>query len=244
MDWSRWYLDLLMATLTGLTPQQVVKEPQEVPFVYQGRRRPPQALTMIGYPRLWNLESALRDLHARDIPGDVLEAGVWKGGACLYMKAVLRVLGDTTRTLWLADSFHGGFPEPDRDRYPADAPITIHRTWRGQTERGYVETMFRGYGLMDDRVKFLEGWFEETLPRAPIERLALLRCDGDMYSSTRQTLECLYDKVSVGGYVIMDDYGCIEQSRQATDDFRRARGIVTPMQTIDWAGAYWIKEAA
>jgi O-methyltransferase len=98
---------------------------------------------------------------------------------------------------------------------------------------------FRRYGLLDEQVLFLEGWFRDTLPAAPIERLAVLRLDGDLYESTIQALECLYDRLSVGGYVIVDDYGNVAGCRQAVHDFRAARGIADPIQPIDWAGVYW-----
>ena len=97
---------------------------------------------------------------------------------------------------------------------------------------------FRRYGLLDDEVEFLEGWFKDTLPAAPIERLAILRLDGDMYGSTMETLEALYDKVGPGGFVIVDDYilpGC----RKAVDDFRAARGIAAPMTDVDGAAVFW-----
>lgn len=99
---------------------------------------------------------------------------------------------------------------------------------------------FARYGLLDEQVRFLPGWFADTLPQAPIAQLALLRLDGDMYSSTIQTLEALYDKVTPGGYVIVDDY-ILKGCRQATDDFRARRGIVEAIQDIDGAGVYWRK---
>jgi O-methyltransferase len=90
-------------------------------------------------------------------------------------------------------------------------------------------------------VRFLVGWFSETLPTAPIEKLAVLRLDGDMYSSTMDALDALYDKVSPGGYVIVDDYGAVPACAQAIHDFRDARGITDPIEQIDWAGVFWRK---
>jgi O-methyltransferase len=90
----------------------------------------------------------------------------------------------------------------------------------------------------------LQGWFEDTLATAPIEQLALLRLDGDLYSSTIQTLDALFDKVSVGGFVVVDDYGSIPACKQATDDFRSRRSIEDPIEVIDWAGVYWRKTRA
>jgi len=156
------------------------------------------------------------------------------------MKAVLNVLGNTKRIVWLADSFHG-FPAPD-DKYPLDAGNELHNVFKSCMSEQFVEMLFHGYGLMDDRVCFLPGFFATTLFTAPIDSLALLRLDGDMYGSTMETLEALYDKVSIGGYIIIDDWASATRSGEATKDFRDRRRITTPMKTIDWAGAYWIKE--
>jgi Macrocin-O-methyltransferase (TylF) len=104
-----------------------------------------------------------------------------------------------------------------------------------------VKANFAKYGLLDDRVVFLKGWFKDTLPSAPIERLAVLRLDGDMYESTMVALTSLYDKVSSNGFVIIDDYGCIESCRKAVHDFRESRGISEPILDIDGFGVYWRK---
>ena len=88
-----------------------------------------------------------------------------------------------------------------------------------------VEANFARYGLLDDRVRFLAGWFRNSLPSAPIEKLALLRLDGDMYESTAVALHALHPKVQPGGYVIVDDYHALVGCRQAVDDYRRANQI-------------------
>jgi O-methyltransferase len=102
-----------------------------------------------------------------------------------------------------------------------------------------VKRNFARYGLLDDRVRFLKGWFADTLPTAPITQLAVLRLDGDLYGSNIEVLEALYPKVSLGGYVIIDDYGNIPQCRQAIDDYRAAHDITAPLNRIDWAGVWW-----
>ena len=107
-----------------------------------------------------------------------------------------------------------------------------------------VQANFARYGLLDDRVRFLAGWFKDTLPDAPIERLAVLRLDGDMYGSTMEALEALYPRLSVGGYVIVDDYGAIAQCKEAVTDFRAAEGISDPMEWVDWTGVWWQRSAA
>ena len=102
-----------------------------------------------------------------------------------------------------------------------------------------VRSNFARYGLLDDQVEFLVGWFADTLATAPIEKLAVMRLDGDFYESTMDALSALYPKLSVGGYVIIDDYGCIDACRAAVHDYREAHGITDEIKLIDWTGAYW-----
>ena len=202
---------------------------------------PPRAHTMIGLKRLDNLQLCIETVLSDEIPGDVLETGVWRGGASIFMKGVLTVHGDRSRAVWLADSFRG-LPPPDAERYPAD------RGWNLQTHselavpRERVEANFRAYGLLDERVRFLEGWFEERLPTAPIEKLSVLRLDGDLYKSTIQVLETMYDKLSPGGFLIVDDFG-LPPCRMAVEDFRRVNAICDSIVDIDGMAVYWRKSA-
>ncbi len=207
-----------------------------------GRDFPPTAHTMIGMKRLDNIEACMRTVLSEGIAGDFIETGVWRGGASIFMRAVLEAYGVDDRTVWVADSFRG-LPAPDADRYPADAGDRHHRRERLSVSIEEVRGNFSRYGLLDDQVRFLEGWFRDTLPRAPIESLALMRLDGDMYESTMDALTCLYPKLSRGGYVIVDDYGAIGACRKAVEDFRAERGIEDEIVEIDWAGAYWRRSA-
>jgi O-methyltransferase len=175
---------------------------------------------------------------ANDVPGDVIETGVWRGGAMIFARAVLEAFGDRRRSVWCADSF-AGLPPPDARSYPVDAG-DVHHTYRQlAVTLDEVRANFARYGLLDERVHFLEGWFRDTLPSAPIEQLAVLRLDGDMYESTIVALDALYSKLSAGGYAIVDDYGAAPACRQATEDFRREHGIDDPLREIDWTGVYW-----
>ena len=155
------------------------------------------------------------------------------------MKAVLSVYGDKRRSIWLADSFEG-LPKPNPKLYPADQNDSL---WSQSlaVSQGQVEANFRRYGLLDERVLFLKGFFSETLPSAPVRKLSLLRLDGDMYESTIVALENLYPKLSEGGYCIVDDYGWIPACKKATDDYRSKMDIQDPIQQIDWTGVYWRK---
>ncbi len=203
----------------------------------EGRDWPIRAETMIGLRRLDNLQECIETVVSDDIPGDLLEAGIWRGGAGILMRAVLDVLGDTERMIWLADSFQG-LPQP-RPEHPADADDTHWTQPFLAVSLEEVKRNFTRYGMLDERVRFLEGWFSDTLPVAPVERLAVLRADGDMYGSTMDVLSNLYPKVSVGGFVIIDDYGAIPQCRAAVEEFRADHKISEPLQRIDGTGVFW-----
>jgi O-methyltransferase len=104
-----------------------------------------------------------------------------------------------------------------------------------------VRENFRRFGLLDERVEFIKGWFSETLPTAPVERISVLRLDGDYYSSTIDALKGLYDKLSPGGFVIVDDYNAFRSCKQAIVDFREEKKIKTEIVSIDKLGIYFRK---
>jgi hypothetical protein len=204
-----------------------------------GRDWPKNADTMIGIKRLENIRECVKTVIEEDVPGDLVETGVWRGGASIFMRAALDAFGDSTRKIWCADSFEG-LPAPDLDRYPQDAGVTWHTHSVLAVSLEQVKANFAKYGLLDSRVIFLKGWFKDTLPAAPIERISILRLDGDMYASTMDALNALYTKVSPGGFVIVDDYGIPEDGcRKAITDFRSAHEIYFPIQDIDGWGVFW-----
>ncbi|TDB61795.1 TylF/MycF/NovP-related O-methyltransferase [Arundinibacter roseus] len=205
----------------------------------QGRDVPPNGLTMLGFKRLDNIEFCFDEIIRNNIPGDLIETGVWRGGATIFMKGLLKSVQDTTRTVWVADSFEG-LPKPD-PRYEADKESHYHLETYLAVPMEKVMLQFARYGLLDNRVQFLKGWFKDTLPHAPIEKLALLRLDGDMYESTMDALVHLYPKLSVGGFILIDDYHSIEFCRKAVEDYRTLHSIKEEILTVDWTGVYWKK---
>jgi hypothetical protein len=209
----------------------------------EGKDWPPTAYTMAGLKRLDNVQWCVEDVLARNIPGDFIETGVWRGGITIFMRAILKAHGVTDRTVWVADSF-AGLPPPDPVHYPADAGLDLCKCQELAIPLEEVQANFARFDLLDDQVRFLKGWFRDTLPRAPIQRLAVLRLDGDLYESTMDALTGLYSKLSPGGYVIVDDYGCFEACRKAVHDFRAAQGITAPIVPIDWTGVYWQRAAS
>ena len=240
------YLDLLRDSLIGLIDQDPALEIRprggRVPFDaskrLEGQDWPATALSMIGARRMLQLQQAVEYVVERGVPGDLIETGVWRGGACILMRAVLMAYGVRDRRVWVADSF-SGLPPPDPARYPSDRGIRFHTFEQLAVPLDEVRRNFERYRLLDDQVVFLKGWFRDTLHAAPIGQLAVLRLDGDLYESTTDALVALYDKVSPGGIVIVDDYGQIAACAAAVDDFRRARGIAEPLERIDASGVFW-----
>jgi O-methyltransferase len=199
---------------------------------------PPDAETMIGMLRLDAIQMAVETVLREEIPGDLLEAGVWRGGATILMRAVLAVHGVGDRRVWVCDSFEG-LPPPDAENFPQDVPEDLSAVEELAVSQAQVRANFARYDLLDDQVVFVEGWFKDTLSTVPVESLAVLRLDGDYYESTIQIFEALYDKVVPGGFIIVDDYGCIPACAQAVTDFRTSRGIDDEIHEIDWTGVYW-----
>ena len=241
------YMDLMERVLLGVIYEDPnmdrwSKKSFDPALRLQGRDWPSQAHTMIGLRRLRNIRECMETILTDGIPGDLIETGAWRGGACIYMRAMLQAFGNTDKTVWVADSFEG-LPEPDAATYSADAGDEHHTFEELAVSLEEVQSNFDQYGLLDDQVRFLKGWFKDTLPSAPIEQLAMLRLDGDMYSSTIEAITALYDKVSVGGFVIVDDYGAVPACQQAITDFRAQRGITDLIHPIDGVGVYWRKTA-
>lgn len=207
----------------------------------QGLDWPSLAHSMIGNQRLMNIQRLAKIVLTEKIEGDFIETGVWRGGACIFMRAILKAYDDTVRTVWVADSFEG-LPVPSTE-YPDDiAGPEFHTFKELAVSIEQVKSNFAKYDLLDNQVKFLKGWFKDTLPVAPIQKLALLRLDGDMYESTMDSLTSLYPKLSNGGFVIIDDYGVLPVCKKAVLDFRTKVGSTEIIHPIDASGVFWRKQ--
>ena len=211
----------------------------------QGLDWPSFGYSMIGLTGLSNLQECVETVLREDVPGDLIETGAWRGGACIFMRAILRAYG-SEKTVWVADSFEGlpsATAEPDRllaRMRPDNFDLAGHPHLAASIEE--VRENFKRFGLLDGQVKFLKGWFKDTLPSAPIEKLAILRLDGDMYESTMDVLTNLYAKVSHRGFVIVDDYYSWDSCRRAIDEFRAQHEIREPLKEIDGSRAYWRRD--
>lgn len=202
-----------------------------------GHDWPEFALTMVGLKRLDNIQYCIEDILKNDIKGDFIEAGVWRGGVGIFMNALLKVNDVTDRLVWMADSFEG-LPTPDSNKYPEDANLDLHTVKFLSVSVEQVKENFKKYGLLNNKVRFLKGWFKDTLPKIPIKKLALIRCDGDMYESTMDILVNLYPKLSLGGFIIIDDWS-MPACRKAVHDFRKQKNIKDKIIKIDLSSVFW-----
>jgi len=195
--------------------------------------------TMVGMRRLEHLQWCAERVFEDDVPGDFLEAGVCQGGASILLRALQVAYEQPHRRTWLADSFEG-LPVPSHE---ADVNYDFSETkqpWLAFS-RAAVEDNFRTYDLLSPQVVFLPGWFRDTLADAPVSALAILRIDADLYDSTREALVALYDRVSPGGFIVIDDYDAFAPCRRAVQEFRAERGITEAIRHIDRMAVYWRK---
>ncbi len=202
----------------------------------------PVSHTLLGQAALTSLRSCARQAIWLRVPGDFMECGVWRGGACILLRAVQNAMGvGPRRRTWVADSFQG-LPQPDRQTNLLDAVLYAYLSETGAFAVALEEVRqnFARYGLLDEGVGFLPGWFADTLP-AWQGQLALLRLDGDWYDSTYTALEHLYDKVSWGGFIIIDDYHPVLGAYHAVNDFRAQRDITDAMVQVDHQIHFWRK---
>lgn len=199
-----------------------------------GKDWPMFGFTMAGHRRLDNVRHCVESVLREEVPGDFVETGAWRGGTTIFFRALLKAYGVSDRSVWVADSFEG-MPVSEGERDGPDLSKSVYL----KVSLDNVKSNFNRFGLLDNQVRFLKGWFCDTLPTAPIERIAVLRLDGDMYSSTMDALDNLYHKVSEGGYVIVDDYYSWDSCHQAVSDFLTNNGIQARIEQIDWSGAYW-----
>lgn len=234
--WKRWIINIFKSK--GLS---LVKSVPMNPVIREdGRDWPPTAHTMVGFKRLNNIQFCVEDALAKNIPGDFMECGVWRGGSAIFMRAILKAHGIKDRIVYVADSFEG-CPKSNIEKYPQDKCLELDLYKELAVPLDQVRANFACYGLLDEQVSFIKGWFKDTLPNVNVKRLAVLRLDGDLYESTMDVLTNLYEKLSIGGYLIVDDFGAIPACKEAVLDYRKANGINDEIVGIDWAGAYWQK---
>ena len=193
-------------------------------------------LTLIGEEGLDNIENLLTLAMVNGVKGAFVEAGVWRGGACIWARALMDFLS-IDEDVYVCDSFEG-LPRPSMVQDTGDQHYLIKEL---SVSENTVKENFSYFPLMGP-VKFIKGFFKDTMPKLKdeIDVISILRIDGDMYESTMQVLENLYDKVSVGGYIIADDYG-LPGAKIAIDEFRENYNIKNPIIRINNCIHYWQK---
>lgn len=206
--------------------------------------------TMVSFERLATLWLQVQHLDKYEIVGDLVECGVWRGGSAGMMAlAHLYSRPNTSRHLHLFDSWQG-LPEPDRE---LDGALAVK--YSGGANRGALEPIGQCVAALDEvrqllereigypaeRIHYHVGWFQETLARTQVEKIALLRLDGDWYESTKICLEELYPRVAKGGIIVLDDYGYWSGCRKATDEFIEQLSEPVMLHHIDVDGRYFVK---
>lgn len=239
------YVDLLIKCISNTIYKDAPLHPNLVlsydePTRQRGGDWPSRAHSMVGVERLKNLADLTQRVLDEGIEGNFVETGVWRGGCCILIKGILTANRASGRRVHLCDSFEG-LPPSNAEKYPADKDLDLSGFEELKISLDAVKRNFAVYDLLDDDVVFVKGFFADTLPAFDPGKLALLRLDGDLYESTILALEHLYPRVSPGGYVIIDDYGCIPACAAAVEDYRRQHKIEAPVMQIDWTGVWWQK---
>lgn len=231
---KRWFRSKMLNRFVYPPLMLYTKVPYDHQARIKGRDWPILGYSMIGFRRMENIQFCVEDVLKNDVPGDLIETGVWRGGATIFMRAILKAHDVTDRNVWLADSFEG-LPKPADD---ADGWDLSEMSYL-KVSQEQVAANFQRFELLDEQVKFIKGWFSESLPKAPLSKIAVLRMDGDLYSSTMDALKNLYHRISPGGYVIADDYYSWDSCRRAVHDFLDQQGLRPEIRKIDDDGAFW-----
>lgn len=193
-------------------------------------------LSLIGEDGLDNIRDLLEKVKENHVSGAFVEAGIWRGGACIYARAVMDYF-KILEPVYGCDSFVG-LPPPKWEQDEGDQHYLMKELIVSQRT---VEENIR-YFVLEGNIELVPGFFKETMPQLKnrLRKISILRVDGDMYQSTTEVLENLYDKVSVGGFVICDDYA-LAGARMAIDDFREKYSIKNPLIKVNNTIHYWQK---
>jgi hypothetical protein len=204
--------------------------------------------TMTSPERISALCHAVRYVTESKISGDIVECGVWRGGSMMAMAMTLLVEQDLSRTLHLFDTFEGMPPptEADRTWLGRSASSLLEESDRSSFVWAYspleeVRTNISSTNYPSDRIRFIKGKVEETIPKESPDKIAILRLDTDRYESTRHELAYLYPKLSIGGVLIIDDYGHWKGARKAVDEYINDNGVHILLNRIDYTGRIGVK---
>lgn len=208
--------------------------------------------TLTSVQRLVALCDAVQYVVRNQIPGDIVECGVWKGGSMMAVARTLIQANDQSRHLYLFDTYEGMTPPGDKDVsvQGASASNLLQNEDKADPESVWcvapldeVRRVMDGVGYAPSKVHFIKGRVEETLPEMAPEKISLLRLDTDWYESTRHEMNQLFPRLSKGGVLIIDDYGHWEGARQAIDEYIKENKLQILLHRIDNTGRCAIKLA-
>lgn len=198
--------------------------------------------TMTGEERIATLLNAIRYITENEIPGNVAECGVWKGGSMMAVALALMSHGDSSRHLYLYDTFEGMSEPTEHDKslsgHPATSLLSLDPVGTGlwcYSSLEEVRTNVLSTGYPEEKIHFIKGKVEETLPSTLPGRLALLRLDTDWYESTKHELIHLYPVLNARGVLIMDDYGHWSGARKAVDEYLSEHKLNLYLHRVDYS---------
>ncbi len=204
--------------------------------------------TMTSVERQVALVNAINHLIRHRIPGDIAECGVWRGGSMMIVARLLLAAGDTSRQLWLYDTFEGMPPPTGEDRSfdGQTAAMQLDREEKGtgiwcHASLGDVQANLASTGYPMERIHLVQGKVEDTLPQNLPAAIALLRLDTDWYESTRHELIHLYPLLQTRGVLIIDDYGHWQGARKAVDEYFAGQNDNIYLHRIDYTGRMLVK---
>ncbi len=202
--------------------------------------------TMTGPERVYSLSRAIEYIVRAGIPGDIVECGVWKGGSSMGLALALLRMEDTSREMYLYDTYDEGWPAGGPDDVTITG-VTAHQLWLDAVKRGETaDTLFAKYGdvisVMKstgypfEKIHTVKGKVEDTIPGTVPEKIALLRLDTDWYASTKHELDHLYPRLAEGGVLMIDDYAAFQGARKAVDEYFEEHNIIMLLNRVDDGG--------
>jgi O-methyltransferase len=247
---GRYGYELVRIGASAPPPMEAQEFPPDFDEATKATIRAVAGFTMTGPEKLYSLCHAVRHIVAHEIPGSIVECGVWKGGSMMAIARTLLELDAGTRDLYLFDTFEG-MPEPTEHDVDVHGVSAMER-WSTQKRNRLTPREARAslsevrdamgtVGYDPSRVHFVKGMVEDTIPGSAPDEIALLRLDTDYYSSTRHEMFELYPRLRSGGVLIIDDYGHFRGSEKAFNEFVGATGESILLHRIDYSARVGVK---
>ena len=229
------------------TEPPVAQPDLEPDFFFLHARCAPYTLTSV--ERVYALRQAVTYVSRHGVSGDIVECGVWRGGSMMAVALTLLSLGDTSRTLWLYDTYEGMSEPTERDVNRGNR--AARRRWERSQHHGHNEWNYASLdevrqnviatGYPESRLRFVKGKVEDTLPGTLPGPIAILRLDTDFYESTYQELVHLYPLLVSRGVLLLDDYGHWRGARDAVDRYLAEHNPPILLDRIDYSGRIAVK---